>query len=110
MKPVKKVRWLGTSRQDISGFPEAVKADLGAELFRLQCGIEPLHWKPFHGLKRSAFELRAKDESGIFRVIYVTLIKENIYVLHCFNKKSQKTSSGDVSTANLRLVELLKGE
>jgi hypothetical protein len=43
MKPV--IR-MGGSRADLKGFPEAVQASVGFELYRVQCGLEPKDWKP----------------------------------------------------------------
>lgn len=61
----KKVKWLGDSRKVIKSFPSDIKMDLGADLFRLQKGLQPNSWKPFPGLKRNAFVLIAKYSSGI---------------------------------------------
>lgn len=104
----KEVIWLGDSQKVIQSFPSDIKKDLGADLMRLQCGMEPNNWKPFSGLKRNAFELRAKDKTGIYRTIYVTFIKEKICILHCFQKKTNKTAQKDVDIANQRLKELLQ--
>ena len=53
-------------------------------------------------------EIRIRDKAGAFRVIYVTKIAERIYVLHYFQKKSQKTSSSDIDLATMRYRELLQ--
>jgi phage-related protein len=34
-------------------------------------------------------EIRVRDESGAFRVIYLATFREAIYVLHAFQKKTQ---------------------
>lgn len=107
MRKSKDIEWLGDSKTIIRGFPEDIRADLGADLMRLQCGLLPNNWKPFHGLRKNAFELRAKDDSGIYRAIYVTFVKDKIYILHCFQKKSAKTSRIDIDKANQRLNELM---
>lgn len=67
----KTVECLGESREIIKDIPDDIKMDLGADLYRLQKGLEPNNWKPFPGLKRNAFELRAKDKSGIYRTIFL---------------------------------------
>jgi phage-related protein len=36
-------------------------------------------------------EIRYRDATGAFRVIYVARFEEAIYVLHAFQKKSQQT-------------------
>jgi phage-related protein len=54
-------------------------------------------------------EIRIQDDSGAFRVIYVAKFSEAVYVLHCFEKKTQKTRKADLDLAAKRYRELLKG-
>jgi phage-related protein len=51
-------------------------------------------------------EIRIRDQNGIFRVIYATKMGKKIYVLHCFQKKSQRTSLADLRLAQQRYREL----
>lgn len=44
-------------------------------------------------------EIRLWDASGIFRIIYVAALGKRIHVLHCFQKKTQKTSQADINLA-----------
>ena len=53
-------------------------------------------------------EIRIRDRQGAFRVIYVARFADAIYVLHCFQKKTQKTSRADIELATLRYRELKK--
>lgn len=53
-------------------------------------------------------ELRLRDEHGIYRVIYVAKLADRVYVLHCFQKKTQATNKSDIDLARRRLTELLK--
>ncbi len=53
-------------------------------------------------------EIRVRDEFGIFRVMYVAKFADAIYVLHCFQKKTQQTSKLDIDLARTRYKELLK--
>lgn len=55
-------------------------------------------------------EIRIRDEAGIFRVIYTARLADAIYVLHAFQKKTQKTSKRDIETANLRFNQLMRGD
>ena len=43
-----------------------------------------------------------KDASGVYRVMYVAKFEEAIYVLHCFQKKTQATSKQDKAIAGAR--------
>ncbi len=53
-------------------------------------------------------EIRIWDESGTFRVIYVAKLADAVYVLHCFQKKTEQTSERDVSLARKRYKELME--
>ena len=57
---------------------------------------------------RGAKEIRIRDEAGAFRVLYVAKFADAIYVLHCFQKKTARTSKADVELAARRYRELLK--
>ena len=39
-------------------------------------------------------EIRIRDAAGAFRVLYVAKFADAVYVLHCFQKKTEKTSKG----------------
>ncbi len=53
-------------------------------------------------------EIQVWDESGTYRVLYVSKLEEAIYVLHVFEKRSQKTAKGDIQLAKNRYADLLK--
>jgi len=52
-------------------------------------------------------EIRIQHE-GQYRVIYVASFEENVYVLHAFQKKTQKTSRQDLDAAKRALNEVLE--
>ena len=47
------------------------------------------------------------QHGGQYRVIYIAKFESAVYVLHAFNKKTQKTSKRD-SDATKRAMKLLK--
>mgnify|MGYP006387525133 FL=1 len=49
-----------------------------------------------------------RDAAGAFRVIYVAKFADAVYVLHCFQKKTQKTSKTDLDLAESRYRDLVK--
>jgi phage-related protein len=53
-------------------------------------------------------EIRVRDEHGVYRVIYVARFAEVVFVLHCFQKKTHKTSKADLDLATRRFKELVK--
>jgi phage-related protein len=57
---------------------------------------------------RGVQEIRIRDAAGAFRVIYVAKFSDAVYVLHCFQKKTQKTSKADLDLAEKRYRDLAK--
>src|SRR5436190_1823584 len=66
---------------------------------KVQAGLEPADWKPFDEVGAGAREIRIREASGTSRVMYVAKFEEAIYVLHCFQKKTQVTSKQDRAIA-----------
>lgn len=55
-------------------------------------------------------EIRIREMSGAFRLIYVAKLADAIYVLHCFQKKLEQTSAADIRLAKKRFNELTKDQ
>ena len=53
-------------------------------------------------------EIRVRDADGAFRVIYVAKLANAVYVLHCFQKKTQRTNKQDIDLAKSRYKQLLQ--
>lgn len=102
MHEEKEIRWVGTSYEDLLDYPKDSRREAGFQLGKIQVGLDATHWKPFDEVGAGSKEIRVKDESGIFRVIYVAKFEEAIYVLHCFQKKTQATSKKDKAIAEAR--------
>lgn len=103
MKPL---IWLGSSRDDVRGFPAAVRQDAGFELYQVQHGRDPSDWKPMPTVGVSVKEIRLHDRNE-YRVLYIAKFAEAVYVLHAFEKKTQQTSKSDVELARSRLKQLM---
>ena len=102
----KEIRWVGSSYDDLLAFPKSPRKEAGFQLGKVQAGLEPTDWKPFDEVGSGTREVRISDAKGIFRVMYVAKFEDAIYVLHCFQKKSQATSKQDkeIATARYRAV------
>jgi phage-related protein len=92
----------------LRAFPQSAKREAGYQLDRVQAGKEPDDWKPMSAIGPGATEIRIYDAAGAFRVIYVAKFEEAIFVLHCFQKKTQTTSKADLELATTRYRELAK--
>lgn len=105
---IKPIEFLANSLDVLRTFPQAVRREVGFQLDRIQHGFEPNDSKPMHSIGIGAYEIRVRDASGIYRVIYVAKFKEAVFVLHCFQKKSEKTAKPDTDLARSRLKELIR--
>ncbi len=99
---------MGGSREDVRGFPEIVQDSLGVELYRIQCGLDPRDWKPMNSVGPGVKEIRVGDEAGIFRMIYLATRPDGVYVLHCFQKKTQRISRSDLELAAKRFRSIAR--
>ena len=102
------MEFLGDSLSRVRDFPENVKKDLGRELVRVQEGRDPVDWKPMPTIGKGVREIRVSDRAGQFRLVYVTNIGNAVYVLHAFQKKTQKTPQRDIDLAAVRLKQILE--
>lgn len=105
---MKKIVWTGSSKEDLKAFPANVVDDMGHQLFLVQRGLEPDDWKPMATIGTGVREIRVRDASGIFRTVYLATRPEAVYVLHCFQKKTQQTALQDIRLARQRLKEVLR--
>ena len=105
MKPI---TFLGDSLEALRTFPHAARRESGLQLDRVQRGLLPENWKPMKTIGPGVTEIRVRVEGGAFRVLYVATLPEAVYVLHAFQKKTQKTAKADLSLATTRYKALRK--
>jgi phage-related protein len=53
-------------------------------------------------------EIRIRDISGAFRVVYVANLPDAVHVLHAFQKRTQKTDMRDIELARARFRRLMQ--
>ena len=94
--------WVGSSRADLGALPEDARRQLGFDLREVQRGRAPRDWKPMPTVGAGVVEIRVRDADGAFRLFYVAKFAEAVYVLHAFQKKTQKTSALDLELARSR--------
>ena len=106
MTDLKPVEFRGSSLDDLRAFPIEARREAGYQIDLLQHGQEPDDWKPMASVGAGVNEIRIRDATGAFRVIYVAKFADAIYVLHCFQKKTQQTRRQDIDLAAQRYREL----
>ena len=104
----KAIRFCGGALDDLRALPDAARRDAGYQLDRVQNGLDPSDWKPMTTVGAGVREIRIRDAAGAFRVLYVAKFADTVYVLHCFQKKTQATAKPDLDLAAKRYRELLK--
>jgi phage-related protein len=105
---MKWIEFQGTALDDLRDFPSGAMREAGYQLDKVQHGFPPDDAKAMPTIGAGVVELRIWDEAGTFRVVYVAKLSDSVYVLHCFQKKTQQTAKRDIDLARKRLKDLLK--
>lgn len=96
--------------ETIQEFSKEVRLEIGKAIFDLQKGETlsmPLS-RPMGVVAPGVHELRVKDRAGIYRVFYLTKLKESVLVFHAFTKKTQETPKHEIEVGRKRLKEMLE--
>jgi phage-related protein len=104
----KPVEFRGTSLTDLRNFPDGARREAGFQLGLVELGRDPFDWKPMVNIGSGVREIRIREPEGAFRVIYVAKFETALFVLHCFQKKTQATSPKDIDLASQRYKDLVK--
>jgi phage-related protein len=105
-KGEKPLDWVGSSKRDFLGFPQAVQIDLGNALGLAQFGGKHPKAKPWKGHGPGIFEVVEDHDGDAFRAVYTVRHREVVYVLHAFQKKSPhgiRTARTDIELIARRL-------
>ena len=105
MKPVD---FCGEALDALRAFPVGARREAGYQIDKVQHGQEPDDWKPMKTIGAGVKEIRIRDEAGAFRVIYLAKLADAVYVLHCFQKRTEQTSGRDIDLARKRYKELME--
>ena len=104
---MKALRFVGSSLDDLKNFPAEARREAGFELDAVQRGLMPSDFKPMLAVGAGAYEIRVRV-LGEWRIIYVAKFERAVYVLHAFQKKTQKTRKEDIELAAARRYRLVE--
>lgn len=102
---MKTLSFVGSSLEDLRDFPDEARRAAGFALYSVQCGLEPSDCRPMQIIGHGVKEIRI-HVLGEWRVIYVAKFSSAVYVLHAFQKKSQKTDRRDIDLARNRYRQI----
>jgi len=103
---IKPIEFCGRSLLSVRKFPAQARRELGYQLHRVQCGLNPIDWKPLPAIGKGLREIRVSD-NGQFRVIYLATFGSTVIVLHAFQKKTQTIRKQDIHIARTALKKLV---
>jgi phage-related protein len=87
----KPVRWVGSSKEDVSEFPADVRRRVGGALWEAQVGRKAPYAKPLKGFgDTGVLEIVDDFDGDAFRAVYTVRFAKAVYVLHAFQKKSKR--------------------
>ena len=101
----KPIYWVGSSKIDISDFPQEARRKAGFQLRAVQQGQTPTDFKAMPIVGKGVEEIRIRTDEA-YRVFYVARFEEAVYVLHAFKKTTQKTSKQDIEIGQQRYKEI----
>jgi len=104
----KPLKFCGSSLADLRAFPSSARRESGYQLDKVQHGHDPSDWKAMKAVGSGAREIRIRETSGAFRIVYVAKFEGAVYVLHCFQKTSQATSKADIELARTRYRDVVE--
>ena len=102
MKPVV---FVGSSLNDLRDFSPLARQMAGFQIDRVQNGLMPEDFKPMPNVGQGVYEIRVNVQ-GAWRVLYISRLEDAIYVLHCIQKKTQKTRKEDIDLAQKRYKDI----
>ena len=102
---MKTLRFIGISLDDLRDFPAEARRQVGFELDAVQRGMMPTDFKPMPTVDAGVYEIRV-HVLGEWRVMYVARFEQSVYVLHAFQKKTQRTRKDDLELAARRYRDL----
>lgn len=89
--PVKPLRWIGSSLDDLRGFPGPVQSEIGYALYFAEIGDKHPKAKPLKGFAgASVLEVVDDHDGDTYRAVYTIHFQEAVYVLHVFQKKARR--------------------
>lgn len=106
---MKKVIWVGSSYRDFMEFPLETRQAAGYVLHYAQMGKKHEHIKVLSGMGSSGVaEIKENGPNATYRLIYTIEMKEFVFILHAFQKKSKSgtaTPKQELELLKIRIKE-----
>jgi len=103
----KQIYWIGAAKEELLTFPSEARRKAGFQLRAVQRGQKPTDFKLMQVIGKGVEEIRISTGDA-YRIFYVARFEEAIYVLHAFQKKTQKTAKRDIELGQKRYQEMVQ--
>jgi len=107
----KPLLWVGSAKKDLQAMPDNVQDTFGYALHLAQTGSKHPDAKPLKGFgSAGVLEVVESQAGSTYRAVYTVKIAGVVYVLHCFQKKSNSgiaTPKQDIDLVRERLKTAL---
>ena len=104
--PPKPVRWVGSSKDDLSGFPEEVRRRVGGALWDAQRGLKAPYAKPLRGFGGAGVLEIVDDYDGdTYRAVYTVRFRGSCVCAACFPEEIQRWERKATPKAELDLIK-----
>lgn len=89
---IKDIVFVGRSLESLKSFPQEAKRESGYQLDKVQQGKAPTDWKPMQSIGTGVREIRIREDSGAYRILYIAKFEEAVLCTPCFPEKDPKDS------------------
>src|SRR5215471_18588120 len=86
-RPLRPLRWVGSSKRDYGRFPARVQDNLGFALFLVQTGQHPPAAKPLKGLGSGVIELVEDFDGDTYRAVYTVPLQQGRVCAACVHEE-----------------------
>ena len=103
------ISWIKAARKTFETFPEAVRDRVNIALTIAAEGGKADIAKPLKGFESGVLEIAIRYRTDAWRVVYVTELAGQLWVIHAFRKKSKvgiKTPKAEIDLIASRLARL----
>jgi phage-related protein len=100
------LEWVGSSKDDLKGFPAEVRDRIGFAPYQAQLGAKHRDAKPLTGMGPGVLEVVSDFRTDTYRAVYAVRFREAVYVLHSFQKKAKRgiaTPKSEIELVKQRL-------
>jgi phage-related protein len=109
MTDTRPISWIKAARKEFESFPTEVQLEALRSLTIAAEGQKADNAKPLTGFGSGVLEVALRHRTDAFRVVYVTQIGDDLWVVHAFQKKSKsgiKTPQHEIDLVRSRIKRL----